>query len=98
MTEAAALALLRGLRIVIGLVLGGALNSGTVYSSVDPLLFLSLFIDLECVKGGTTFVGLDTDTLAAGGDASNRENRLNIIATDEHLFSFTLYHFFNRQF
>lgn len=44
-------------------------------SEVTALLLLS---DLECSNGGTT-LGLDIDTVAAGGDESKSENRRNII-------------------
>uniref|UniRef100_A0A8D8E1K7 (northern house mosquito) hypothetical protein n=1 Tax=Culex pipiens TaxID=7175 RepID=A0A8D8E1K7_CULPI len=69
----------------MGLVRGGTRNSGTVSSSLrsgwPPRMDgvrASVLSDLECTRGGTIF-GREIDTLAAGGDASNREKRRNIV-------------------
>lgn len=69
----------------MGLVLRGTRISGVVVCPAYPFPMMceeltteALLTDLECNSGGTTF-GLDIDTLAAGGDVSNSENRRNII-------------------
>uniref|UniRef100_A0A8D8E4D7 (northern house mosquito) hypothetical protein n=1 Tax=Culex pipiens TaxID=7175 RepID=A0A8D8E4D7_CULPI len=83
----------------MGLVRGGTRNSGTVSSSLrsgwPPRMDgvrASVLSDLECTRGGTIF-GREIDTLAAGGDASNRENRRNIVlAFIFQMLLFPIYH------